>query len=89
MRTLSLVAALVAGAVLAGCSKPEPAAGAPTPDVVTVDSSKTADSTVTAAVPDSMMKDSTMLHDSTMSGMKDSAATTVPDTAVPDSAAKP
>ena len=38
MRTLSLAAALVAGAVLAGCSKPEPAAGAPTPDVVTVDS---------------------------------------------------
>jgi hypothetical protein len=77
MRTLSLATALVAGAILAGCSKPEPAAGAPTPDVVTVDSAKTtADSTATAAVPDSMMKDSTM--------MKDSATT-----AVPDSAAKP
>jgi ABC-type glycerol-3-phosphate transport system substrate-binding protein len=85
MRTLSLVAALVAGAVLAGCSKPEPAAGAPTPDVVTVDSAKTtADSTATAAVPDSMKKDSTMLHDSTMNTMKDSATTVVP-----DSAAKP
>ena len=85
MRTLSLAAALVAGAVLAGCSKPEPAAGAPTPDVVTVDSAKpTADSTATAAVPDSMMKDSTMVHDSTMNTMKDSATT-----AVPDSAAKP
>jgi ABC-type glycerol-3-phosphate transport system substrate-binding protein len=85
MRTLSLAAALVAGAVLAGCSKPEPAAGAPTPDVVTVDSAKTtADSTATAAVPDSMKKDSTMLHDSTMNTMKDSATT-----AIPDSAAKP
>jgi hypothetical protein len=81
MRTLSLAAALVAGAVLAGCSKPEPAAGAPTPDVVTVDSTKTpADSTATAAVPDSIMKDSTMLHDSTMT-TKDSAATVVPDSA--------
>jgi ABC-type glycerol-3-phosphate transport system substrate-binding protein len=85
MRTSSLAAALVAGAVLAGCSKPEPAAGAPTPDVVTVDSAKTtADSTATAAVPDSMKKDSTMLHDSTMNTMKDSATT-----AIPDSAAKP
>jgi hypothetical protein len=84
MRTLSLAAALVAGGVLAGCSKPEPAAGAPTPDVVTVDSAKTtADSTATAAVPDSMMKDSTMVKDSTMNTLKDSA------TAVPDSAAKP
>jgi hypothetical protein len=85
MRTLSLAAALVVGAILAGCSKPEPAAGAPTPDVVTVDSTKpTTDSTATAAVPDSMMKDSTMLHDSTMTTPKDSAATVVP-----DSAAKP
>jgi nitrous oxide reductase accessory protein NosL len=85
MRTLSLAAALVAGAVLAGCSKPEPAAGAPTPDVVTVDSTKTTtDSMATATVPDSMMKDSTMLHDSTMTTMKDSAATVVP-----DSTAKP
>ena len=85
MRTPYLTAAFVAGAVLAGCSKPEPAAGAPTPDVVTVDSAKTtADSTATAAVPDSMTKDSTMLHDSTMNTMSDSAATMVP-----DSAAKP
>ena len=74
MRTLSLAAAFVAGAVLAGCSKPEPAAGAPTPDVVTVDSAKTtADSAATAAVPDSMMKDTTMVKDSTMNTMKDSA----------------
>jgi hypothetical protein len=59
MRTLLLAAAFIVGAVLAGCSKPAPAAGAPTPDVVTVDSAKTtADSTVTAAVPDSMTKDS-------------------------------
>jgi hypothetical protein len=85
MRTLSLAEALVAGAVLAGCSKPEPAAGAPTPDVVTVDYAKTtADSTATAAAPDSMLKDSTMVKDSTMTTMKDSATT-----AVPDSAAKP
>jgi hypothetical protein len=85
MRTLSLAAALVVGAVLAGCSKPEPAAGAPTPDVVTVDSAKTtADSTATAAVPDSMMKDSAAVKDSTLSTMKDSATTPVP-----DSAAKP
>lgn len=77
MRTLFLAAVFVAGAILAGCSKPEPAAGAPAPDVVTVDSARTtADSTATAAVPDSMMKDTTMV--------KDSAAT-----AVPDSAAKP
>ena len=77
MRTQSLVTALIAAAVLAGCSKPEPAAGAPTPDVVAVDSAKTtADSTATAAVPDSTMKDSTMV--------KDSATT-----AAPDSAAKP
>jgi hypothetical protein len=85
MRTPSFAAAFVAGAILAGCSKPEPAAGAPTPDVVTVDSAKTAaDSTATAAVPDSMTKDSTMVKDSTMTTMKDSATT-----AVPDSAAKP
>ena len=85
MRTPSFATALVAGAILAGCSKPEPAAGAPTPDVVSVDSTKTtADSTATAAVPDSMMKDSTMVKDSTMTTMKDSATT-----AVPDSAAKP
>jgi hypothetical protein len=78
MRTVYLAAAFVAGAVLAGCSKPEPAAGAPSPDVVTVDSAKTtADS---ATVPDSATKapDSTVVHDS-MSSMKDSAATTVPD----------
>jgi hypothetical protein len=85
MRTTSLAAALVACAVLAGCSKPEPAAGAPTPNVVTVDSAKTtADSTATAAVPDSMMKDSTMVKDSTMNTVKDSATTVAP-----DSAAKP
>jgi PBP1b-binding outer membrane lipoprotein LpoB len=85
MRTLSLATAVVTAAVLSGCSKPEPAAGAPAPDVVTVDSAKTtADSTATAAVPDSMMKDSTAVKDSAMTTMKDSATT-----AVPDSAAKP
>lgn len=58
MRTVYLAAAFAAGALLAGCSKPEPAAGAPSPDAVVVDSGKTnADSTVTAAVPDSAMKD--------------------------------
>ena len=65
MRTLFLAAAFCLGAVLAGCSKPEPAAGAPSPDVVTVDSAKTTatDSTVKAApdsaattVPDSAAK---------------------------------
>jgi hypothetical protein len=82
MRTLSLAAALVAGAVLAGCSKPEPAARAPTPDAVAVDSAKTtADSAATAVVPDSMMKDSAMMKDSTMTTMKDSATTAVPDSA--------
>jgi hypothetical protein len=84
MRTLSFAAALVTGAVLAGCSKPEPAAGAPTPDVVTVDSAKTTADSTAAAVPDSMMKDSTMVKDSTTNTMKDSATT-----AVPDSATKP
>jgi hypothetical protein len=79
MRTPSLVVALVAGAVLAGCSKPEPAAGAPTPDVVAVDSATpTADSTAAAAVPDSTVKDSSMTT------MKDSTTT-----AAPDSTAKP
>jgi hypothetical protein len=86
MRTPYLAAAFVAGAVLAGCSKPEPAAGAPSPDVVTVDSAKTtADSATAVAVPDSATKvtDSTMVHDS-MSSTKDSASTVVP-----DSVAKP
>ena len=81
MRTLYLAAAFVAGAVLAGCSKPEPAAGAPSPDVVTIDSAKTTtDSTATPTVTDSAAKmDSTMTHDSTMNAVKDSASTMAPD----------
>ena len=50
---LSLFAALTAGALLAACSKPEPAAGAPSPDAVTADSTK--DSTA-ATVTDSASK---------------------------------
>jgi hypothetical protein len=71
MRTVRLIAALAVGAPLVGCSKPEPAAGAPSPDAVVVDSSKTtADSSVTAALPDS--------------SMKDSAAAAMPDSAKPN-----
>jgi len=59
MRTVYLVAVFAAGVLLAGCSKPEPAAGAPSPDAVAIDSSKApADSTATAALPDSATKDS-------------------------------
>ena len=76
MRTQSLVAALVAGIVLAGCSKPEPAAGAPAPDVVTVDSAKAVDSATTTA-------------DSTATAAKDSMTKDSATTPVPDSAAKP
>jgi len=92
MRTLCL-AALVAGAVLTGCSKPEPAAGAPSPDAVTLDSTGTsADSTTAAAVPDSAAKptDSTVTPDSTMT--PDSAKGPTADSAsaaVPDSTTKP
>jgi hypothetical protein len=80
MRTVYLAAAFAAGAILAGCSKPEPAAGAPSPDVVTVDSAKTTADSATAAVPDSATQppDSAVVHDS-MSSTKDSAGTTVPD----------
>jgi hypothetical protein len=67
MRTLLLATAFFLGAVLAGCSKPEPAAGAPAPDVVTVDS---------AAVPDS----AAIVGDSTKPSM-DSTAATIPDSA--------
>jgi nitrous oxide reductase accessory protein NosL len=73
MRPLFL-AVVAAGALLAGCSKPEPAAGAPSPTAVTVDSTAKTDSTATAALPDSAM------NDSTMAPMKDTAAV-VPDTA--------
>jgi hypothetical protein len=73
MRPLSL-AAFAVGALLAGCSKPEPAAGAPSPTAVTIDSTKK-DSTPTAALPDSAMKDSTMAP------MKDTTAAAVPDSA--------
>ena len=55
MRTIYLVAAFAAGAPLAGCSKPEPAAGAPSPTAVTIDSAKTVDSTKV----DSTMEDTT------------------------------
>ena len=41
MRTDTFAAALAALALLAACSKPEPSAGAPSPDAVTVDSAKT------------------------------------------------
>jgi uncharacterized lipoprotein YajG len=81
MRTASLVAALTASALLAACSKPEPAAGAPTPEAVAVDTTKTTpDSTVTAAAPDSTAMDSTMsgMHDSVPAATPDSATT--PDT---------
>ena len=53
MRTFLLAAVFAVGAVLAGCSKPEPAAGAPSPDAVVIDSTKSADSSVTGAVADS------------------------------------
>jgi PBP1b-binding outer membrane lipoprotein LpoB len=77
MRTASLAAALVASALLAACSKPEPAAGAPTPEVSAVDTAKTTpDSTATVAAP----ADSTAM-DSTMSGMSDSVPAVTPDSA--------
>ena len=85
MRTLFLAAAFCLGAVLAGCSKPEPAAGAPSPDVVTVDSAKTTADSV--AVPDSAaaaMDSTKTTMDSTVNPATDSAAATIP-----DSAAKP
>jgi hypothetical protein len=77
MRTASLAAALAASALLAACSKPEPAAGgAPTPEAVAVDTAQTTpDSTATAAAPD------TTAMDSTMSGMQDSVPTMAPDSA--------
>jgi PBP1b-binding outer membrane lipoprotein LpoB len=75
MRTSSLAAAIVAGALLAGCSKPEPdAGGAPSPNAVTVDSAKPTDSVAAAVMPDSTKKDSTM------NAAKDTAAAATPDT---------
>ena len=62
-------------ALLAGCSKPEPAAGAPSPDVVTLDSARTTADSTAAAVPDSATK----MADSTMNAAKDSATATMPD----------
>ena len=63
MRTLYLAVAFALGPVLAGCSKPEPAAGAPSPDVVADTTTPTADSTVnavkdsaTTVMPDSATK---------------------------------
>jgi hypothetical protein len=78
MRTFLLAAVFAIGAVLAGCSKPEPAAGAPSPDTVVLDSTKAADSTVTGAVADS----AAITPDSAAT-MTDSTAPTA------DSAAKP
>ncbi len=72
MRTNAFAAALAAAALLAACSKPEPAAGAPTPEAVAVDSAKTVDSTAvdsakmtvdSTAMPP-VMTDSTMTADS-------------------------
>jgi PBP1b-binding outer membrane lipoprotein LpoB len=77
MRTSSLAAAIVAGALLAGCSKPEPAAGgAPSPNVVTSDSTKPTDSTAkpTDTTAAAVMPDS-------MNAVKDTAAPATPDTA--------
>ena len=86
MRTFLLAAVFAVGAALAGCSKPEPAAGAPSPDAVGIDSTKAADSTVTGAVTDSaaaMTDSAATTVDSTAGAMKDSL--TVP---AADSAAK-
>jgi len=77
MRTF-LLAVFAVGAVLAGCSKPEPAAGAPSPDAVVIDSTKPADSTVTGAVTDSAV-----ITPDSAATMTDSAPATA------DSAAKP
>ena len=56
MRTDAFAAALTAVALLAACSKPEPAAGAPSPDAATVDSasmdSMAVDSTSRTTMPD-------------------------------------
>ena len=67
MRTAALTAFALT-ALLAGCSKPEPAAGAPTPTVVTIDSAKTVKDSTVSTVKDSTVKDSTM------SWMADTAA---------------
>jgi len=90
MRTSSLAAAIAAGALLAGCSKPEPAAGgAPSPNVVTSDSTKPTDSTAkptdttaAAVMPDSTKKDSTMntVKDTAVNAVKDTTARATPDT---------
>ena len=89
MRTSSLAAAIAAGALLAGCSKPEPAAGgAPSPNVVTSDSTKPTDSTAkptdttATAVTDSTKKDSTMntVKDTAVNAVKDTTARATPDT---------
>ncbi len=82
MRTTSLAAAIAAGALLAGCSKPEPAGGAPSPNAVTVDSTKPTDSAAAAVMPDSTKKDSTMnaVKDTAANAVKDTAAAATPDT---------
>ena len=69
MRTDVFAAALTAAALLAACSKPEPAAGAPSPEAVVVDS------TANTTMPDTAAKDSTApaMTDSTMT--TDSAKT--------------
>jgi hypothetical protein len=79
MRSFLLVAIFAVGAILAGCSKPEPAAGAPSPDAVVIDSTKAADSTVTGAAADSA---ATVTDSAT--AVTDSAASTADSAASPD-----
>jgi uncharacterized protein involved in copper resistance len=76
MRTDTFAAALAALALLAACSKPEPAAGAPSPDAVTVDSAKTTDS-VTATMDSVKMTDSTTVVDSAKTTVDSTAADTL------------
>jgi hypothetical protein len=84
MRTFSLAAAIVAGALLAGCSKPEPAAGgAPSPNVVTSDSTKPADSTAKPTDTTATAVTDSTKEDSTMNAVKDTAANAIKDTAAP------
>ena len=80
MRLTSL-AVLAAGAVLAACSKPEPAAGAPSPNAVTIDSTAPAADSMKAADSTKATIDSAK---PAPNAVKDSTAP-----AVPDSAAKP
>lgn len=86
---LSLFAALTAGALLAACSKPEPAAGAPSPDAVTADSTKTPDSTAAVTIDSAKMAvDSTTPATDTAKSLADSTKDSTAAT-VTDSASKP